>query len=421
MINSRDISMLRDDVEANCRTLLAKCAEQGYKAGLSCTYRDQEYQTYLHNKSAKTPTLVSFHGARLAFDVYLDVGGKTVYDNLEFWTFISALGKKMGFTWGGDWKNVDKPHFQWDAGGKYTDSMVRAGRYPPEMPKGEIAMDGEIVKYNSYTHIIKLPKSNYRIDFATCAQPKETLGSFYARQKEKPEYIINGGFFALNTGNPVFNYTDNGKVKSTDPHQMGMGINDGVMTWGCPGGFNDFISGYPYLVHDGKKLTPSYAKEIDGKNPRTAIGYNNEYYYLPLVDGRTAANKGMTLGELADMFIAAGAKYAMNLDGGGSTRGLHWGKVINKPTENRAVDNVICAYRKDGVQPPATYPILRKGGTGDDVKTLQSLLNAKGYNCGAVDGDFGVKTYTAAKSFQKAKGLAVDGIVGNNTWGKLLN
>ena len=40
----------------------------------------------------------------------------------------------MGFTWGGDWKSFpDKPHFQWDDGGKYTSAMVRRLNLPPMM------------------------------------------------------------------------------------------------------------------------------------------------------------------------------------------------------------------------------------------------------------------------------------------------
>ena len=54
--------------------------------------------------------------------------------------------------------------------------------------------------------------------------------------------------------------------------------------------------------------------------------------------------------------------------------------------------------------------ILKKGSKGEDVKTLQKALNIK------VDGDFGTKTETAVKEFQKSKGLVADGIVGKKTW-----
>lgn len=63
---------------------------------------------------------------------------------------------------------------------------------------------------------------------------------------------------------------------------------------------------------------------------------------------------------------------------------------------------------------------LRNGNNGTQVKVLQWLLNQNGFNCGTVDGIWGTKTQNAVKSYQKAKGLAVDGIVGKATWGKLL-
>lgn len=71
---------------------------------------------------------------------------------------------------------------------------------------------------------------------------------------------------------------------------------------------------------------------------------------------------------------------------------------------------------------PATtaQPMLRSGSRGDAVRKLQELLNARGHNCGAVDGIFGVKTRAAVIAFQKANGLSADGIVGPLTWGKLI-
>jgi peptidoglycan hydrolase-like protein with peptidoglycan-binding domain len=54
------------------------------------------------------------------------------------------------------------------------------------------------------------------------------------------------------------------------------------------------------------------------------------------------------------------------------------------------------------------------------VKTLQRLLTAIGYPCGAADGIFGNNTLAGVKAFQKANNLSVDGVVGKNTWTALL-
>lgn len=67
-----------------------------------------------------------------------------------------------------------------------------------------------------------------------------------------------------------------------------------------------------------------------------------------------------------------------------------------------------------------TLTTLRNGSEDAQVRTLQIQLNAKGYDCGTVDGKFGAKTLAAVKAFQKARGLTVDGIVGRDTWTALL-
>ncbi|KAM3093322.1 peptidoglycan-binding protein [Phormidesmis sp. 146-12] len=63
----------------------------------------------------------------------------------------------------------------------------------------------------------------------------------------------------------------------------------------------------------------------------------------------------------------------------------------------------------------ATDPMLRQGDSGAAVTELQQLLNAKGANI-AVDGDFGDATRAAVVKFQQQNRIAVDGIVGPQTW-----
>jgi len=65
------------------------------------------------------------------------------------------------------------------------------------------------------------------------------------------------------------------------------------------------------------------------------------------------------------------------------------------------------------------WPLVRKGDTQHPVPTLQHLLRARGHSV-TVDGDFGPKTDAAVRTFQDDEGLAVDGIVGPNTWTALI-
>lgn len=76
-------------------------------------------------------------------------------------------------------------------------------------------------------------------------------------------------------------------------------------------------------------------------------------------------------------------------------------------------------------QPPtleeivALAPTVKLGSAGQAVKNWQGLLKARGYDLGTsgpgrdgIDGDFGTTTDKATRAFQKAHGLAADGVAG---------
>jgi len=67
----------------------------------------------------------------------------------------------------------------------------------------------------------------------------------------------------------------------------------------------------------------------------------------------------------------------------------------------------------------SSQPLLRWGARGPAVATLQSRLNAAGFNPGPIDGVFGPQTQAAVRAFQASRGLVADGIVGPRTWGAL--
>ena len=75
-----------------------------------------------------------------------------------------------------------------------------------------------------------------------------------------------------------------------------------------------------------------------------------------------------------------------------------------------------------GTQPPApsvSWPTLKSGSQGADVRSAQQLLASRGYTLDA-DGVFGPKTRSAVIRFQNSQSLAADGVVGKNTWSKLI-
>lgn len=149
MLNSRDIDLLRPDVAANCHLWVERCRAAGLNVLVTNTVRDREYQAYLYEQGRTRPggivtnsPVPTFHAdtSGLAFDFCKNVKGHE-YDDKDFFREAAAIAKEMGFSWGGDWRSfVDLPHIQWDDGRRYTDSDIKAGRYPPEMPLWEETM-----------------------------------------------------------------------------------------------------------------------------------------------------------------------------------------------------------------------------------------------------------------------------------------
>ena len=65
------------------------------------------------------------------------------------------------------------------------------------------------------------------------------------------------------------------------------------------------------------------------------------------------------------------------------------------------------------------FPLIRRGSRGNYVCIAQDDLNTLGYRTGGLDGVYGEQTYNAVRRYQSSRGLAVDGIIGCNTWRSL--
>jgi len=84
----------------------------------------------------------------------------------------------------------------------------------------------------------------------------------------------------------------------------------------------------------------------------------------------------------------------------------------------------------DGIVGPLTWaalpdggpmPTLRRGSSGEVVKSLQTLLTNGADGAWVttpqgIDGDFGPHTEASVKAFQSWGGVTVDGIVADETW-----
>lgn len=102
--------------------------------------------------------------------------------------------------------------------------------------------------------------------------------------------------------------------------------------------------------------------------------------------------------------------------------------IIGRDTWNKIYE--ISKQITDGLRPSPAHPafpgtILRNGSTGNDVRLIQERLNFisiyyKNIPVVVMDGVYGPLTQRAVLAFQKMLGLTSDGLVGLQTWNKIM-
>ena len=101
----------------------------------------------------------------------------------------------------------------------------------------------------------------------------------------------------------------------------------------------------PSLLDENGKAYSSYNidSHIASDNPRSAIGYYEPgHYCLVVVDGRAYDySVGMGIDDLAAIFEGLGCKVAYNLDGGGSAVMAFDDTLYSRPSESRALGDIV--------------------------------------------------------------------------------
>ena len=120
--NEKAISTLTPEYQPIARDLVKKSFEAGVPVLVTEGHRSQERQEQLYAQGRTTPgqivtwTKSSRHTKGIAIDlVPLDLSGKPNYNDTEAYKKLGELSKTLGLEWGGDWKNKDMPHFQFNA------------------------------------------------------------------------------------------------------------------------------------------------------------------------------------------------------------------------------------------------------------------------------------------------------------------
>ncbi len=178
------------------------------------------------------------------------------------------------------------------------------------------------------------------------------------------EDAIVGGFFIRAEGTPLGELRLEGTVQPSQPfdppwdrtraclHIDGDSISCGRRDQYEPEPHGDLLQAGPMLVAGGssrleKESDPegfsAGAHQFDsditrGRYPRAALGISPSDLIAVVCDGRSDADAGMTLRELATTMVGLGAGEAINLDGGGSASLLVAGELANFPREEHGAD-----------------------------------------------------------------------------------
>lgn len=158
----------------------------------------------------------------------------------------------------------------------------------------------------------------------------------------------------------------------------------------------------------------------------TGLVYSVDKSYVYTVEGNTTGASGVIANgggvckkkyKLSSTYIAGYGRPQYALKGAETATGAPVQKDEQIPASSAGTAT---AGKTKGKTVVIEMNVLQYGSKGNQVRTMQRLLNALGHSCGSVDGSFGPKTLAAVKAFQKAKGLEVDGSCGPKTWTALL-
>ena len=174
-----------------------------------------------------------------------------------------------------------------------------------------------------------------------------------------------------------------------------------------------------YLMSDSPTSNPKYNKAYDysANGTRNACKEKGDISSMPDLPGVLVfydGHVGIYIGN-GEVIEARGHAYGVVRTKLSSRGWKWWGKhpaitYTEEKKEEKAEETA-----------SVTLPVLVEGSKVDAVRTVQRLCNALGFKGKTgytltVDGDYGSYTSFAVKSFQKAKGLTADGIVGKKTW-----
>ena len=205
-------------------------------------------------------------------------------------------------------------------------------------------------------HVAAYPRERTTLRAVVLRRPETLIG--WCGRQGVPDAIV-GGFFVRATGRPL------GEVRTGGAPRLSKGFLrpwDGLRACVHADGGSvaigqrpdlprrprgDLLQAGPLLVRDGRAVvrdgedpegfsagSAQFDSDItDGRYPRAALGVSGDTLFAVACDGRSPADAGMTLAELAQFMARIGSESALNLDGGGSASLVCGGRLVNRPRE----------------------------------------------------------------------------------------
>lgn len=108
--NNKKLAELDAIALPTARLIVTELAAAGFDAIITWAFRSDAAQGKIGSKGTHAGPGWSFHGFRLALDFGILVGGKYVTDGRHpGYLKLGEIGKKHGWTWGGDWEHIVDP------------------------------------------------------------------------------------------------------------------------------------------------------------------------------------------------------------------------------------------------------------------------------------------------------------------------
>ncbi len=247
-----------------------------------------------------------------------------------------------------------------DRDGRFTDGEIKI----KENSYQSDDLSVEITKYyeNDITYYIaEVYIRNIESFYAAFADGK--YGSYRARTTEMAEennaiFAVSGDYYNAREGGLIIRNSEIYRNEK-EPYREVLAIYDDGSMKGYrykeayrgtlakdKSVYHTYVFG-PILVSEGMYGREFSDKEMAIRHPRLGIGMIEPYHYIFLLaDGRKEGYSiGMTVVEMANIFLEYGCTEAYNLDGGGTATMVFMNELVNLPqgtTKERGIGDAIC-------------------------------------------------------------------------------